>query len=888
MRRIPMWRRYLRFWGPDIEADVDEELAFHLAMRSRDFEASGMSPDEARRAAAERFGDVAQIGTQLRDHDRQRQQVHRRREVMGDLAQDLTYGFRALRRSPGFSVVAILTIALGIGATTAIFSVINGVVLRPLPYAEPDRIVMVWMDNTHQGVEKDIHSYPNFEDYRTQNTVLSEMAGFSTTSLTITGGEEPQRIRGAAVMADLFRVLRVTPAIGRVFTTEEEAPGNDGVVVLSHGFWVRAFGGDRRVVGTTVQLNGSPRTIIGVMPPDFAFPAKDTEAWVPLDVDPQLREARNSFWLSAVGRLRPEVTLERAEADLATIASRIAEEYPGQQGYGANLVPLPDEVVGGTVRTALWVMMGAVVAVLLIACANVANLLLSRAAAREREIGVRVALGASRRRVVRQLLTESVLLGIIGGVAGVVVAWAGLRLLMRLAPADLPRIEQVSLDPVMFGLALLLSVVTGLAFGLVPALQSSRTAVSAALREGGRGGTAGRQGQRLRRVLVGAQLAMVVVLLTAAGLMIRSFIELQRVDLGFRAENLLTMRLQPAPARYDSAATLQVFYGDLLERTRAIPGVQDAAAITDIFLSETPRSTVFVVEGQPLAPDDKRMETPLDAVTPNYFQVMGIPLLRGRVFTEQDRSGSPDVAIINEGFASRYWPAEDAVGKRFKFGDDADSDAPWMTVVGVVGDMRRTGFDRPVRYETYLPYAQFTARTMTLVVRTVGDAATMAGPVRQAVRTIDPDQPVFDVRTMDETLSGMMAQRRFSMALIAMFATLALLLALVGVYGVTAYLVAQRTREIGVRLALGAEPGSVVGMVVRQGMGVAAVALALGVAAALALTRLMAGLLYGVSSTDLLTFAAVVALLATVTAVANWLPARRAARVDLSLALRGE
>lgn len=883
-----MWRRYLRFWGPNIEADVDEELAFHLAMRARYFEARGMSPDEARRAAAERFGDVARIGNQLRDHDRRRQQVHQRKELMGDLAQDLTYGLRALRRSPGFSIVAILTIALGIGATTAIFSVISGVVLRPLPYAEPDRIVMVWMDNTRQGIEKDIHSYPNFNDYRTQNTVLSDMAGFGNASLTLTGGDEPQRIRGAAAEASLFRVLRATPAVGRVFTSEEEESGNDGVIVLSHGLWQRAFGGDRGVVGTTTQVNGRPRTVIGVMPPDFSFPAKDTEAWVPLVVGQQTREARNSFWLSAVGRLQPGVTLERAEADLATIASRIAQEYPSQEGYGANLVTLPDEVVGGTLRTALWVMMGAVVAVLLIACANVANLLLSRAAAREREMGVRVALGASRARVVRQLLTESVLLGLIGGVAGVIVAWVGLRVLMRLAPTDLPRIDEVSLDPLMFGIALLLSVVTGLAFGLVPALQSSRTAVSAAMREGGRGGTAGKQGQRLRRVLVGAQLTLVVVLLTAAGLMIRSFIELQRVDLGFRPDHLLTMRLQPSPARYDSAATLRAFYGELLERTRALPGVRDAAAITDIFLSETPNSTGFVVEGQPLVPDAERVETPFDAVTPGYFQVMGIPIVRGRAFTDQDRSGSPLVAIINEEMANRYWPTEDAVGKRFKFGDDPESEQPWMTVVGVVSDMRRTGFDRPVRYETFLSHAQFTARTMTLVVRTVGEPGQMAGPVRQAVRTIDPDQPVFEVRTMDEMLSGMIAQRRFSMALIATFASLALVLALVGVYGVTSYLVAQRTREIGVRLALGADPRSVVGMVVRQGMAVAAVALALGVAAALALTRLMAGLLYGVSSTDLLTFAAVVALLAAVTAVANWLPARRAARVDLSVALRGD
>jgi putative ABC transport system permease protein len=881
-----MWRRYGRIRGPNIDADVDDELAFHLAMRRRDYESRGLSADDAVRAAATRFGDVARIGGALRAHDHRRQQVHQRREVMGDLAQDLKYGLRALRRAPGFTVVAILTIALGIGATTAIFSVINAVVLRPLPYVEADRVVMIWMDNTRQAIEKDIHSYPNFADYRSQNTVMSEMAGFTNANFNVTGNGDPQRIRGAAATADLFRVLRASPLIGRVFTAEEEEQGSDAVVVLSHGFWERAFGGDAGVVGTTVQLNGRARTVIGVMPPDFAFPATDTDVWVPLAIGTQTREQRNSFFLSAIGRLRPGVSLERARSDFATIARRIEQEYPSQQGYGANLVALPDEIVGGTVRTALWIMLGAVVAVLLIACANVANLLLSRAATREREIGVRVALGAGRTRVVRQLLTESAMLGLIGGTVGIIIAWGGLRVLTSLAPADLPRLDQVSLDPMMLSFALVLSIVTGLAFGVVPALQSSRTAVFAALREGGRGGTAGRQGQRLRRVLIGAQLTLVVVLLTGAGLMIRSFIELQRVDLGFRSGNLLTMRLQPSPARYDSAASVRAFYGELLERTRGIPGVQDAAAITDIFLSQTPNSTGFVIEGRPLVPDAERVETPFDAVTPNYFQVMGIPIVSGRAFTDQDRVGSPEVAIINEAMARRFWPDEEAVGKRFKFGDDPDDDNPWFTIVGVVGDMRRTGFDLPVRYETFLPHAAFTARTMTLVVRTAGDPAAMAGPVRQVVRGIDAEQPVYAVATMDEMISGMMAQRRFSMTLIAAFASLALVLALVGVYGVTSYLVAQRTREIGLRLALGADPRSVVGMVVRQGMTVAAVALTLGVGAALALTRLMAGLLYGVSSTDLITFGAVVLLITAVTAIANWLPARRAARVDLSVALR--
>jgi putative ABC transport system permease protein len=837
--------------------------------------------------AGNRQADRPEVRIEAQRHPRGRF-ARRRRDLLGDLMQDVRYGLRALRRAPGFTAVSILTVALGVGATTAIFSVIHAVILRPLPYPDAERVVMVWMDNRRQGIAKDVHSYPNYSDYRTQNGVLATMAGFTQASFNLTGGIDPLRIRGTSATADLFRVLGVAPLIGRVFTADQEMDGQDGVVLLSHGFWSRAFGADSGIVGRMVQMDGRPRTVIGVMPRDFAFPAKDTEIWVPLVVPPRAREARNAYWLSAVGRLDAGVSLERAREDMATIGRRLEQAYPELEGVGVNLVPLPEEVVGGTLRTALWVLLGAVIAVLLIACANVANLLLSRAATREREIGVRIALGASRTRLVSQFLTESVLLGVAGGAAGVGLAWGALRVLKRLAPADLPRAEQVAIDPLVLGFALLLSVMTGLAFGLVPAFQSSRTALAEVLREGGRGGTAGRQGQRLRRVLVAAQVMLVVVLLTGAGLLIRSFIELQRVDLGFRAERLLTVRFALPAARYDSPASVSGFYDALLDRTRLLPGVQGVAASSGIFLTDTPNSADFVIEGRPTTPQAESIEAPIDVVSPDYFQVMGIPLIRGRAFSAQDRTGGSEVVILNDAMARRFWPNADVIGRRFKYGRDPGGTLPWMTIVGVVGDMRRGGFDRPVRYETFLPHAQAPTRSMTLVVRTSGEPALTAGVVRQVVRELDRDLPVFEVRTMDELLSEMTSQRRFNMTLLAAFAALALVLALVGVYGVTAYLVAQRTREIGVRLALGAGPRSVVRLVVRQGMTAAAVGLVFGVIGALALTRLMSGLVYGVSVTDATTFGAVVLLLGVATVVANWIPARRAARVDPVVALRQE
>jgi putative ABC transport system permease protein len=868
---------------PDAYArELREEMDLHLSLDTLDQGAnSGTSPNDATWAARRRFGNVTRYTEETR-------------EMSGlgffdMLLQDVRFAFRTFRHAKVFTAVAVVTIALGIGATAGIFSVVDGLILEPLPFPDADRIVMVWMDNRRLGVHEDVHSYANLADLKAQNRSLSHLAPFRQAGYNLTGVGAPQRVRAGLLPAEALAALGTRPLLGQLYTSRNEVTGNDAVVLISHGLWTANFGADPGVIGKSVQLSGRTRTIVGVMPPSFTFPDEGTQLWVPLVVSDRGKQERQLFTFSAVGKLAPGVSVERARSDLGAIAKRLEAQYPSNRGYGVTVTPLPEQIVGPTLRATLWIMLGAVAAVLLIACANVANLLLSRAAVREREVTVRMALGASARRLVRQLLTESLFLATIGGVLGVLLSAGLLRVIPAIAPADLPRMDNVGLNGTVLLVTLGMTLVTGVLFGLAPALQSSHIHLGTTLREGGRSGTAGRGGQRLRRGIVAAQLALVVVLLTAAGLLLRTFVTLQRVELGFATRNTLTFNLQLAAAKYPQPAQAVTFFETLLERLRAIPSVQGAATISTMMLSETPNSAEMSAEGRETRQDD--IEVTFDAISPGFFATIGARLIAGRDFAASDRSGAPPIAIVNEHMAKRYWP-HGAIGKRVRFGwsrePNDSTNNPWITVVGVVGDMRRTGVDKPVRDEAFFPFAQNADFGALVVVRSANDPVTLVPQVRETVRQIDPDQPISNVRTMDQLLGELVAQRRFSMTLVGAFATLALILALIGAYGVTSYLVSQRTKEIGVRLALGADPSRVSKLVVGEGMRVAAVGVLAGVVIALLTTQLASGLLYGVSPRDPLTLGVVVVMLLAVSALANYVPARRAARVDPLTALRQE
>jgi len=859
--------------------ELREEIDLHLSLDAMDQQVGRPSEnDDATYAARRRFGNVTRYSEETR-------------EMSGlgffdMLRQDARFAFRTFRQSKGFTAVAVSTIALGIGATAAIFSVVDSVILKPLPYPDADRIVMVWMDNRKLGLKEDVHSYPNLMDLKAQNRSLSHLNAYREAGLNLTGSGEPVRVTAGVMSAEAMSALSARPIVGQLFTAENEKTGNDGVAVIGEGLWKTNFGGDPSVLGKPIELNGRTRTIIGVLPATFGFPSERTQLWLPLVIPENARTARSWFSWWAVGKLKPGVSLEQARADLGAIAKRLSDQYPTNRDYGVTVTPLPEQVVGPTLRTTLWVILGAVAAVLLIACANVANLLLSRAAVREREVTVRMALGASNRRLVRQLLTESLLLSVLGGIVGIALAFGALRVLPRLAPSDLPRLSTIHLNGTVLLVTSAVTVFTGLLFGLVPAVQSSRTRLSENLREGGRGGTAGRGGQRLRRAIVAAQLALVVVLLTSAGLLLRTWVTLQQVELGFSPKNELTLTLQLPGAKYQQPADVVSFYERLLQRVQALPGVESAGTIETMLLSATPNSTGITAEGRASRPDDK--EVTFDGISPGFFNTIGARLVAGRNFTASDRVGTMPVAIVNEQAVTNYWP-NGAIGKRFRFGTGGTSDTtqnPWTTVVGVVADMRRTGVDKPVRDEAFLPFAQTASSRQLVVIRTARDPMSFVGPIRRVVREIDPAQPISNAETMEQMLSGRVAQRRFSMTLVGMFAALALTLALIGAYGVTSYLVSQRTREIGIRMALGADSGRVARSVVGEGLRVAGTGVFAGLIIALFTTRLASGLLYGVSPRDPLTLGAVVVTLLAVSVVANYLPARRAARVDPLSALR--
>jgi putative ABC transport system permease protein len=794
---------------------------------------------------------------------------------------DLRYAFRILCKSPAFTAVSVIALALGIGANTAIFSVVNSVLIRPLPYRDPDRLVRLF--ETEPQLPLAPLCGADFLDWREQNHSFTGMALFGGSSANLTGTDQPARILMGNVSPQIFSILGVTPVAGRDFLPEEEQSGRNHVVILSHAFWQQHFGGDRGAVGRTLSLSGETYSIVGVMPRDFqAVPASDL--WTPLSVD-DLKKTRGSHSWQVVARLKPGVTVAQSEADLQAIAKHLEQVYPSQNtDIGARAIPMLEQRVGN-IRPVLLAMLGAVGFVLLIACANVANLLLARASVRQREMAVRTALGATRWRLIRQLLTESVLLSVTGGAAGLALAYWGVSVLRTTTASNLPRLKELNVDGTVLGFTLLVSVITGILFGLAPALQrgGSKDALNDALKEGGRGSTS-MAGKHLRSALVVAELALSLVLLIGSGLMVKSFMRLLSLDLGFDPSRVLTMNISLPSAKYNAPLPRLAFYRELLERVKALPGVEAVAATSKLPLIGGNNGTV-VIEGQPKPAH--QWEGPLvefSTVTPDYFRAMGIPLKLGRSFTAQDEVKGPPVAVINETMARRFWPNESAIHKGVINGDGSRTD-----IVGVVGDVRQHGLEREALPEMYFCFGENSNRnTMALAIRAPGDPTPLTGGVRSAVQALDKDQPVYDIRTMEQVFEQNADGRRFQMLLFGIFAAVALVLAAVGIYGVMSYMVTQRSHEIGIRMALGARTSNVLGLVVAQGMKLAACGVVLGLIAALLLAKSLAGLLFGVQPTDPPTMALVSVLLTLVALAASYIPAWRATRVDPVIALRHE
>ena len=805
---------------------------------------------------------------------------------MNTFIQDVRYALRTSLKSPGFAFVALLTLALGIGANTAIFSVVNGVMLRPLPYRDADRLVVLW-EKMKQTDTLDL-APDDFVEYRERMQSFEQFAASQNQGFTLTGGDEPLRLEGAEVSANLFTLLGVEPALGRGFLADEDKPGAERVVVLSHALWQRRFGGDPKVLNQTVTLNGESRTVVGVMPSTFQFPpplwrGNTTEAnrelWVPLAVDEM--PGRNSHGLLAIGRLKDGVSAEQARAEAETISRQRDEKTrASHDGIGANLLLLHEQVVR-RVRPALLILLGAVGFVLLIACANVASLLLIRAAARQKEIAIRAALGAGRLRIVRQLLIESLLLALPGGALGLLLAEWGNSFLIKLGANSIPRSDQVGLDGRVLLFTLGVSLATGVLFGLVPALKASSPNLTDALKESGRSASGGTN--RLRSALMVAEVALALVLLVGAGLLIKSFWQLQQVNPGFDVANLLLMETTLPATKYADETQQTAFYRHALEKLSAMPGIASVALVNNPPLSGRRGVDAFAIEGR--AEATGLSDTPLAdyrSISPAYFQAMGIRVLEGRAFTAADDSNAPSVAIVNEATVRRYFSGENPVGKRIRIKNQ------WREIVGVVGDIRQSGLDEEAATHMYLPYFQVPQGRMGWVMRTTAEPLSVVASVRSRIYEVDPDQPVYNLRTMERVLSESVSQRRLNMLLLGVFAATALLLALVGVYGLISNSVTQRTREIGIRMALGAQKGDVLRLIIKQGMMLTVTGIVVGLATALAVTRYLSSLLHEVNDKDPLTFATISLVVAIVALFACYLPARRATKVDPLIALRFE
>ncbi|HKW90084.1 MAG TPA: ABC transporter permease [Candidatus Acidoferrales bacterium] len=812
---------------------------------------------------------------------------------METLWHDIRFGLRMLAKAPGFTAIAVLTLALGIGANTAIFSVVNGVLLKPLPYPEPQKLVTVWGRFTGIGLPNDRNwfSAPEFRDLQELNKSFSDATAMTDDSFNITAEGAPERVVGADVSPSLFSMLNIRPVYGRVFLPEEAQPGHDQEVLIGFGLWKSRFGSDPSAVGRTLTINGRPMTVVGILPAGFDYPL-NAEMWKPLafSADDLSPNNRGNHGYEVLARIKSNLTFEQALADMQSVTNKIIaqnKDYPYQRfNFAVQLVPLLEQTVGD-IKAALWILTAAVGFVLLIACVNVASLLLARASAREREMAIRSAMGAGRKRLVRQLLTESVLLALCGGAAGLLLTPLVLNQIIRLGAEALPRASDVQLDGWALFFTMVVTLGTGILFGLAPALQASRRTPFEDLKEGGRSGTPSTASSRLRRLLVIAETAFSVVLLVGAGLLIRSFLRVLAVDPGFHADSVLTMRISLPEERYSKPETVRAFYREVIRRIDSLPGVQAAGATAALPLAGLGGSGTTTVDTQEVPVDQTTPEADWRPITPGYFEAMQIPLRRGRYFTDSDTDTGARVAIVDDTFAKTYWPHEDAVGKRVHLGG-MRSTSPWMTIVGVVGHVHYRELEAPSRVQVYWPEDQRPDGTMSLAIRTSQDPLALTQTVKDQIQSVDPDQPIYQVRTVSQLKSEWVSRRFLTLLLVGLFAAFALVLAAIGIYGVMAHSVTRRTHEIGIRLALGANRASVLCMILGQGATLTAIGLAVGLVASFALTRLMSAVLYGISVTDPITFFAVAILLMTVALAACYLPARRAMRVDPMVALRYE
>ncbi len=822
---------------------------------------------------------------------------------MNILAQDLRYAFRVFAKNPGFTLAAVLSLAIGIGANTSIFSIMNALLLRPLPYKDADRLVILWNRSPGLNITEDWFSTAQYFDIKNEYHGLEQVAIAIGGNDNLTGQGEPERVGSIHVSSNLLPMLGLHPAAGRLFAADEDSPGHLETALLSHGMWARHYGSDPHMIGKSITVNGKPYEVIGIMPQDFSLPrevmptldgAEQADILLPLPLPADASRNRDHEDYNIIGKLKPGVSIQQAQAEMDTITAHLRRDYP--EAYPANggltfgIVPLLEQVVGD-VRRPLYVLLGAVAFVLLIACANVANLLLSRAVARQKEIAIRTALGANRVRIARQLLTESVFLALSGGVLGVLFSYWSLHWINILGPKSVPRLSAIRIDGETFLFTFLLSLLAGILFGLAPALRASLLNLYATLKDADRGsaGTSSMwgRGNNLRRLLVISQLALCVMLLIGAGLLIRSFARLQNVSPGFDPQDVLTLELTMSGRKYDNKEVVLATYHQLFERLERLPGVAAAGAVTSLPLSEMFAWGPITVEGRVLSPGENFINADERMVSGHYFQAMEIPLLQGRLFNDQDTATSPPVLIIDDYMAQQLWPNQDAIGKRIHLGG-VTAKEPWVTVVGVVGRIKQYTLDSDSRIAFYLPQTQHVTRAMNVVVRSAIDPAALASTVKQQIHELDSDLPLYNVRTMTQRVDESLARRRFSMLLLALFACLAFVLATIGVYGVMAYLVSQGTREIGIRMALGATPRGILSLILRKGMILAISGVAIGLGGAFVLTRLMRSLLFGVDATDPLTFVAISLLLTLVAFLASYIPAHRASRIDPVVSLRYE